>query len=409
MISGVDRDVVLEKILRKQTGEVDGKAAITRMLYGSLRNFLPLRKAIKSLGRQKKLPKEIEPLVIMTLYQIGYMDSIPNYAALNEGLSLIPRKFGRLKGYITWLCHEFLRNPEHFINSRSSFFPEWYTQSLEKSLGEGMVGQMEERFLRSPPVYFESFEKDMACERFLRIFPRHNIFRSENLSKNEREDLESGGAVVCDLFSLLIPGFFSGAKEGRYLDLCSSPGGKLLKALHLFPDLEFHAVEMAQGRMERLRARLKRSPLEKGQVSLHEMEGVEFLKKSKSRGDCFARILLDAPCSALGTVISHPEYLLLKDQGGVKNLPLVQKDLLQAALEVLEPGGELIYSVCTFVHEETEGHFLNDFDGSGLEVQSLNQTHWEGSHPARFGTYLLPSREGNQVFYVTKLKKGFVD
>ena len=407
--SGLEREEVLEQILENHPCPLESKATITRMFYGSLRHYLSLRRGIKSIGRTKKLPKEIEALVVMTLYQIGYMDAIPNYAALNEGIALVPKKFGRLKGYVTWLCHEFIRDPKVFEKARVGFFPSWFAESLKESLGSKLAEELERRSLEVPEVYFESpvdFQIESPADF---VFPGGKIFKAKHLSREERLSLESRGGIVCDLFSLLIPEFFTPLQEGTYLDLCSSPGGKLLKGLARFPLLKFHAVEIDAVRMNNLKHRLNRSPYGQKQIEFHEVDGRIFLEEAKNKGRYFSRILLDAPCSGLGTIVSHPEYLLSKKENVVDGLPEIQKELLLKALAVLEPGGELIYSVCTFTRAETEGHLDAGFHVAEIKSVALDLNAMIGSLRANFGTYLFPAQVGNQIFYILKFcREGLV-
>ena len=383
----------------------DNAAFLTRMFYGSLRYYLSLRKGIKSLGRTKKLSKEIESLVIMTLYQIGYMDAIPNYAALNEGIELIPKKFGRLKGYVTWLCHEFIRNPKLFETGCEGFFPSWFSNLLNETLGSKVTEDFERLSLVTPPVYFETHGAHPIEAPTDLVFKEDNIYKARQLSREERLTLEANGAVICDLLSLLIPRFFSPADKGVYLDLCSSPGGKLLTGLACFPGLNFHAVELNKARMKSLKQRLERSPLSHGQVQFHEMDGLTFLTEAKRSGMRFSRILLDAPCSGLGTIVSHPEYLISKKEDVIEGLPDVQKELLLKALEVLEPGGELIYSVCTFTLAETEAHFDQNWESMEFESVGMDLDGAVGVLKGRYGSYFFPGHEGNQIFYVMKISK----
>ncbi len=405
ILRGKDREAVLEKILGRLVGQEVTRSTITMLLYGSLRFYLPLQREIRKLSKGKKLPPELETLVIMILYQIGFMDSIPNYAALNEGLNAIPKKYQRLKGFVTWLCHEFLRQPELLLGSRESYLPAWYQEVFEKSLGAENFKRFEGRILQNCDVYFEAPSEEILPEDSIPVFKKWPIYRRGALDLEERMKLEEGGGLICDLFSLLIPRLFSPAPGGRYLDLCSSPGGKLIQALFLYPQMEFHAVEKSASRMARLKKRLLRTPQMESGVSLHQREGVEYLRECKKRELTFSRILLDAPCSALGTVASHPEYLLTKQRDLPLHLRTEQEALLHAALDVLEPGGELIYSVCTFNTEETEDQLREVCTRADIESVMVDTRFWEGAISAQFGTYLLPTDIGSQIFYVAYLKK----
>ena len=133
----------------------------------------------------------------------------------------------------------------------------------------------------------------------------------------------------------------------RILDVCAAPGGKTTHLAERCPQAELHAVELHPHRAELVRAALDRCD-QKGRI--HCGDARELLPNLGS----FDRIVLDAPCTGLGTLRRHPEIGIRRKSKAPKQAQKLQKSLLEAAVEALSPQGFLIYAVCSLEPEEGE-------------------------------------------------------
>ena len=144
-----------------------------------------------------------------------------------------------------------------------------------------------------------------------------------------------------------MPAALLDARAGeRVADLCAAPGGKTAQLAAAGASVV--AVERDPARLARLRENLVRLRL--------SAEIVQADAATWSPGELFDAVLLDAPCSATGTIRRHPDVPYLKRQQDVAALAATQRTLLQAAARLLKPGGRLVYAVCSLQPEEGPAH-----------------------------------------------------
>src|SRR5690606_5927344 len=128
----------------------------------------------------------------------------------------------------------------------------------------------------------------------------------------------------------------------RVLDACAAPGGKTAHMLELAPELkEMWAVDRDPGRLETVQAALKRLGLAARLVRADATRTADWWD-----GEPFDRILLDAPCSALGVIRRHPDIKLLRTPADLERVTALQSELLAALWPLLRPGGRLVYATC---------------------------------------------------------------
>jgi 16S rRNA (cytosine967-C5)-methyltransferase len=155
---------------------------------------------------------------------------------------------------------------------------------------------------------------------------------------------------VQDLSSQALLGFHWDRPLPRILDACAAPGGKTTVLSRRFPASAIQAVERNAARARRLQENLT---LRSAKAEVVVEEAAQWLRKG---GAGFDLIMLDAPCSGSGTLQKHPELNWLGDALDLLRLQRTQRDLLQAALPRLAPGGLLIYAVCSWLPEEGLAH-----------------------------------------------------
>jgi 16S rRNA (cytosine967-C5)-methyltransferase len=162
--------------------------------------------------------------------------------------------------------------------------------------------------------------------------------------------LARGDGMVQDLSSQALLGFRWDPPVARILDACSAPGGKATVLGRRFPAASVTAVERNAARARRLRENLQVRGVE---AAIVVEDAGPWLRLG---GPAFDLIMLDAPCSGSGTLQKHPELNWLGDSLDLPRLVLAQRELLDAALTRLAPGGLLIYAVCSWLPEEGQKH-----------------------------------------------------
>jgi len=190
----------------------------------------------------------------------------------------------------------------------------------------------------------------------------------------------------------------------RVLDACAAPGGKTALIAEREPSLaRLVGVDIDPQRLTRVQENLVRGDLRAELVPGDLREPDAWWD-----GEPFDRILVDAPCSALGVIRRHPDIRLRKSPSEIDKLPLLQARLLAASWRMLAPGGRLVYATCTVTRSENRdvvAAFLAGTPDAGI-VPPESWPGWPGFGEADgFGRQILPGEAGADGFYYAALLK----
>src|SRR5580658_10519183 len=188
----------------------------------------------------------------------------------------------------------------------------------------------------------------------------------------------------------------------RVLDACAAPGGKTALIAEREPQLsKLVAVDIDPQRLGRVQENLSR-----GQLRAELISGDAAHSATWWDGVAFDRILLDAPCSALGVIRRHPDIRLRKSPSDIDKLPQLQTRLLNSAWTMLAPGGRLVYVTCTVTRSENRD-LLGAFLRSTPDASVLPAESWEGwpnfGEADEYGRQILPGEAGADGFYYDAL------
>ena len=190
----------------------------------------------------------------------------------------------------------------------------------------------------------------------------------------------------------------------RVLDACAAPGGKTALIAEREPGLaQLVALDIDPQRLARVAENLSR-----GKLSAQLKHGDAASPASWWDGVPFDRILLDAPCSALGVIRRHPDIRLRKSPSDIDKLPQLQTRLLNSAWSMLAPQGRLVYATCTLTRSENRdviGAFLDSHPNAG-SVAAETWPDWPNFGEAdTYGRQILPGEAGADGFYYAALTK----
>jgi 16S rRNA (cytosine967-C5)-methyltransferase len=222
-------------------------------------------------------------------------------------------------------------------------------------------------------------------------------------------ELFSQGAIMPQSRGSMLVAYVLAPRPGdRVLDLCAAPGGKTTQLAALMGDEgELVAVERHRGRAEALRRTCRR--LHTSCVQVEVGDGTE-----SRTGRLYDRVLVDPPCSGLGTLQSRPDARWRGDPAAIAELASLQARILAVAGASTAPGGTLVYSVCTISRSESEDvvdGFLREHPD--FVAEELRAVHPEFGHPeaagrpGRAGPYLqlLPHRDGTDGFFIARFRR----
>ena len=388
-----DEDAYADRALRSAVDGLDARdrALAQRLAYGTVQRVRTLDHALEAIGRRplRKLDPPVRTALRLGAYQLGYLDSVPRHAAVNESVELV-----RAAG---------LERAVPFANA--------VMRRLALELGEVLAalpeGTPEEAALRHsyPDWVAETWWRELGAEEALALMraqnePPETVVRLvRGTIEGEPTDIPGAyrvarvderalaeGRIWPQSRGSQLAGLCVGAQAGELvLDLCAAPGGK---ATMLAGGVT--AVELHPGRARELEENVRR--LGAANVSVVCADGLALPQELQG----FDRALVDAPCSGLGTLASRPDLRWRADP-----LPELQLALVRAAAERVRPGGTVLYSVCTINAAENEAVV----DASGLEVEPLGEEWPAFRHPRRPEFLLtLPHRDGTSGFFVARLR-----
>ncbi len=355
------------------------RAFIKELLYGSLRWYSKIYWILQNTSKRNldDSTPEIRAALVVGTYQIYYMDRVPDRAAVNESVEYV-RKKGQAKAcsFVNGILRQIGRRAEYFAKPDKKTKPKEYL-ALQFAHPQWLVERWLKRFRfdrmetmlaanNQPPPFtirINSLKSALADASDLQeVLLRDDKVTSERRplrsalrltkspSLSESKLFQDGVFTVQDEASQLIGYLVNPEPEQTIADVCAGPGGKLSHVYELGQEkITLYAVEKDQDQYEKAQQTLNRLGHQK-LTWVHE----DFLTWSAQ--EKLDKILLDAPCSGLGVLRRHPEGKWSKNVKLVEAMAEQQWTMIKHALDQLKPGGELIYSVCSFESEETEDH-----------------------------------------------------
>jgi len=224
-----------------------------------------------------------------------------------------------------------------------------------------------------------------------------------------------GYYYIQELASMLPVLVLNPKENERVLDLCASPGSKTTQiAARMNNTGLIIANEVKFGRIKILSANTERCGVMN--MLITKRDGIALCKRFKEESFLFDKILLDAPCSGEGTIRSTPKTLEMWNIKTIENLSKLQKSLIASAIEILKPGGELVYSTCTHAPEENEEVVDFALKNFNVKIEKVNLpvkarqgiTNWKEksySQDVKFSCRIYPQDANTEGFFIAKIRK----
>lgn len=335
-------DVVLDQLLSRHADARD-KAAAYRLIVCCLRQKGVLEAIIEPLLRRGP-PQKVLWILLLGVAQIIFLET-PRHAAINTTVNLTRKNgFSGFTGLVNAVLRKVADKGQESLEGLDQErlnLPTWLWQEWDKA---GFNPRKLAQCL-SHEVPLDLSVKTGASPPEGGAFLCADSYRYPVGTKvNTLPGFEDGQFWVQDVAASL-PAFLLRVQPGeKVADLCAAPGGKTAQLI--IAGGKVVAVEKDSKRIKRLKENLDRLQL---QAKIVQSDAAQLNYKAE-----FDAILLDAPCSATGIFRRHPDVLHIKKAKEVGALVKVQRDLIQAALQYLKPGGRLMYSVCSLQAQEAE-------------------------------------------------------
>lgn len=436
--SGAYSNLQLNKALQDAQLSRQDAALATELVYGTISRKLTIDYFLSKFVAKglHKLQPWVHQLLRLSMYQLLWLDRIPEHAAVNEAVNIAKRKGHQgISSMVNGVLRNVLRNQHELdiktikldgeaqtLSIRYSF-PEWLVERWLKTYGFDVTEQILQSSNEPPhssirvntmkttvaDTLQQLSDAGLKAEASAIAPSGINVFQGGHLAS--LEGFTSGNFSLQDESSMLVAEVLQPQPGMTVLDACAAPGGKSMHIGELMHgqgklysnDLHEHKRQLIEDQASRL-----------GLSHIETMSGDATELASRLPHQSFDAILLDAPCSGFGVIRRKPEIKWTKENSDVAAIAALQSKLLRAVSDLVKPGGILVYSTCTIAQEENElqvEQFLQENPNfeldpnwpkpilSSLHKQSIIDEHFNGQ------LQLLPQHAGSDGFFIARLKR----
>ena len=401
---------------------------LTELTYGTLQRKMALDFYLNPFIKDnKKLADWIHHLLRLTLYQMVYLDRIPDRAAIYEAVDIAKKRGHKgIASLVNGVLRSIQRKGLPSLNEISdpnkrlameTSHPEWLVTRWVDQFGFDKTKEMCEINLTAPMqtarVNLTKISRD-ECVALLEedgfqiekspIIPEAIRCLKGNLASTI--SFKYGMFTIQDESSMLATYALGAEKDEFVLDACAAPGGK---STHIAEKMnntgEVISVDLHQHKVRLINDNARRLGLENIKTSVSDSRHLQ----DKFKDVLFDRILLDAPCSGLGVMRRKPDMKYTKTEKDLERLSTIQQDLLKSVSPLLKKGGILVYSTCTVDKEENENTVLKFLENNPDFEPDLTfkDRMPEAVQPfiTGYDLQVFPQDFGSDGFYIAVLKK----
>lgn len=322
----------------------------------------------------------------------------PDYAVVNTAVGLTRKfHFDGLSGLVNGVLRHLMResNPLAGLENPVVNLPDWLKESWEKAYGVDVVREIAESLMNPPPLDITVADSpEQWIDRWQGTLLPTGSIRVRETRPDALAGFREGRCWVQNAAAAVPAQLFSDIKGKQVLDLCAAPGGKTAQLA--VRGARVTAVDISEKRMKRLKENMARLGLA-DQIRFCVADA-----HSLAEMEPFDAVLLDAPCSATGTLARHPEIKYHRTSADVLRLAEEQKGLLAKALEMVRPGGEIVFSTCSLQPEEGDAVIKSVSDR--VEVLPPTAERWR-PYRTDFGSLRFLPHQGMDGFYVCLMRK----
>ena len=352
----------------------DSKGFVRELVYGVLENKLLLDHYINSLVKTGtgKMKQSDLTILRMGIYQLAFMNSVPEYAAVNESVVLAKRYAKGREGFINGVLRSYIRDkytiklPDraedevNYLSVKYSYAP-WIVEMWLDQYSVDFVEELLAAGNETPEVairvnWLKALKKDIIQKLEDRKFTVREGKLCDNTLYVKGEDLldtimyRDGLFSVQEESSLYATVVLDPQKGETIIDTCAAPGGKALAiAERMNNEGTIYATDVYKRKLDIIKKEAERLGIKN--IRTYSWDATRVDADMVGRAD---RVLVDAPCTGLGVVRNKPEIKYKEKTADMDHLPAKQLAILSAASKYVKAGGILVYCTCTINKDENE-------------------------------------------------------
>lgn len=386
----------------------ENPAFVRELVYGVLANKLLLDYYLNLLipSGIEKVKKREKTLLRMGLYQLKFMKNIPQYAAVNETVSLAKSLCRGREGFINGVLRGYIKkqgelqlpcdDTDEILSVKYSFSP-WIIKMWKKQYGQESTIKLMEASNSRPALCIRVNLMKTTVEELSHLLSEKGMVVDKGRYSDivlyvsgsnilDLEEYKKGLFSIQDETSVLACQYLEPRPGDLVIDTCASPGGKTSAIGEMMDnrgkiiscDIYPHKLELIKKQADRLG------------ITIIETKLLDGIKGDKALSGKADKVLADAPCSGLGVIRKKPE-IKYKEQKDIQKLIKVQSDILNNASYYVKPNGVLLYSTCTINKDENDE-----------QIEKFIKTHED--FEILYEKQFLPT-EGLDGFFICKMMK----
>lgn len=395
------------------------KGFITRIVYGVVSRKLTLEYIISNFSKikLKKISKYILIILKMGIYQLKYMDKVPESAAVNESVKLAKRYgHGASAGFVNGLLRSVIKNeikyPEDEILNLSVkySYPQTLCQKWCDDFGIEFTKDLLCEMNKDSKITLRVNQTKTTTQELLKdnekfeLSPLYdNAIISDGFDVGNSEIYKSGKVIAQDISAMMTSLVLAPQKNEKVLDICAAPGGKTTHIAELMQNCgEVVACDIHEHKIDLIKQNANRMGL-----SIVKPQLMDATKLNEDFVDKFDKVLADVPCSGYGIIKRKPD-IKWKDEN-IDQICSISKEILTNASKYVRIGGEIVFSTCTINKEENEirlKEFLKENKNFEL-IDISDKLPRELRHSTTKDGYVTfyPNVDGIDGFFIAKMKR----
>lgn len=401
------------------------KGLATELIYGIIENKYYLNYIIDKLSKikSKKMSTYVKISLWLGIYQILFLDSIKDHAAVNESVNLIKKYDKKSSGFVNAILRNVLRQKDSImeikdkdINDELSIkysYNPWIVEKWIKDFGQEFTEDLLDANAEKPNLYIRTNTLKISRDELIGKLAKEGIkctkvngideaIMVQNLKNIEGNELfKLGYFTIQDISSMLVGKIANPEKDSKVLDICSAPGGK---TTHVATIMENTGQVIARDVFDH-KLKLIKSTVNRLGLTNVSIENRDALKLDDNSIDKFDYVLADVPCSGLGIIRRKPE-IKFKEKSELSSLPDIQSKILNNASKYVKENGTLIYSTCT-IHDEENIDVVEQFlkENKNFELVPIENINIDLDNQEKGYIKIYPNIHGMDGFFIAKLKR----
>ncbi|MGO1041503.1 16S rRNA (cytosine(967)-C(5))-methyltransferase RsmB [Clostridioides difficile] len=397
----------------------------TELIYGVIENKYYLDYIINKLSKikVKKMSTYVKIFLRMGTYQILFLNSISDYAAVNETVKLSKKYDKKSSGFINAILRNEIRNKDTIMDiteedsvkylSIKYSYNSWIIKNWIDNFGQEFTEDLLEANNEKPSIYIRTNTLKISREELIEKLNQEGIMclkvpmveeaiKVEKLKNIENNELFKAGLfTIQDISSMIVGKVINPKEDSLILDVCSAPGGKSTHLATLMNNTgQVIARDIFEHKLKLIKATVNRLGLKN--VCIEGFDASEIDENSINK---FDYVLADVPCSGLGIIRRKPEIKYKKEEE-LEDITSIQKKILENASKYVKIGGTLVYSTCT-VQDMENINIITSFieENNNFELTPIDTVNVDLDNQDKGYLKIYPNIHGIDGFFIAKLKR----